>query len=283
LAKENAMPVRSIAGQKSLLARDIHDIRYDAVHDEIFVTQPRAQAILAFRGGADGEEAPIRIIQGPHTQLLGSPGGGTLDRLDVDVVHNEILVASGSSVLAFPRDGNGDVAPLRVLRGPDTGLDFPSSVVVDPVHNVLAVGNGYSNYEKLGEGVVAMRLIARPGNPGNLLLYNRTDEGNVKPRAVIQGPKTGIIRINQMQMYPPKGWIIVTQPGNVDAQEPVGTFVGIWSINDNGDLPPRWILRGPKSLLMKPRGIVLDLKHKEMIVADMRLNAVLTYSFPEIF
>ena len=40
---------------------------------------------------------------------------------------------------------------------------------------------------------------------------------------------------------------------------------------------------GPKSTLKKPRGVVLDAKNKEMIIADMRLNAVLTYYFPEIF
>ena len=38
-----------------------------------------------------------------------------------------------------------------------------------------------------------------------------------------------------------------------------------------------------KSQLKKPRGVALDPKHKELIVADMTLNAVLTYSFPEIF
>lgn len=264
------------------MARDIHDIRYDSVHDEIIVTNPRAQAILVFRGGADGEEAPIRVIQGPHTQLLGSPGGGMLDRLDVDVVHNEIFVPSGDSILVFPRDGNGDVAPIRVIRGPDTTLDYPATVAVDPVHNVMVVGNGASPHQNLGEGTVAFRLGYIPGGE-SLVIFNRTDNGNVKPRGLIKGEKTGIIRINQMEIYAPKGWIVASQPGRVDSQEPEGSFVGVWSINDSGNLPPRWRLSGPKSLLIKPRGVALDPKHKELIVVDMRLNAVLTFSFPEIF
>ncbi|MCH7978935.1 MAG: hypothetical protein IH935_08165, partial [Acidobacteria bacterium] len=65
LAKENEAPTRLIAGQKTLLARTMHDIRYNAIHDEFVVNNPFAQAILVFRGGADGEEAPIRVIQGP--------------------------------------------------------------------------------------------------------------------------------------------------------------------------------------------------------------------------
>ena len=115
------------------------------------------------------------------------------------------------------------------------------------------------------------------------MIFNRTDNGNVKPRGLIKGPQTGIIRINQMQIYAPKGWIIASQPGRVDVQEPEGAFVGVWSINDSGDVPPRWLLRGPKSQLIKPRGVALDPKHKELIVVDMRLNAVLTFYFPEIF
>jgi hypothetical protein len=36
-------------------------------------------------------------------------------------------------------------------------------------------------------------------------------------------------------------------------------------------------------MMWRSAGVVLDSKHKELIVADMRLNAVLTYYFPEIF
>src|SRR3990172_515276 len=100
----------------------MHDIRYDALHDEILVGNPFAQAILVFRGGFNGEEAPLRVIQGPHTQL------DTPDRLEVDAVHNEIYVHEGDRILIFPRDGKGDVAPLRVLRGPDTQLRSAAAV-----------------------------------------------------------------------------------------------------------------------------------------------------------
>jgi hypothetical protein len=32
-----------------------------------------------------------------------------------------------------------------------------------------------------------------------------------------------------------------------------------------------------------PRGIALDVKNKNMLVSDKRLNAVLTFHFPEMF
>ncbi len=243
----------------------MHDIRYDAIHDELFVTNPFAKAILAFRGGANGEEAPIRIIQGPSTQLPANP-----DRLEVDAVHNEIYVPARDAILVFPREGKGDMAPIRIIRGPDTLLRNPAGVAVDPIHNVLVVGLGYGDI---------------PGRGGalGLLIFDRTASGNAKPLRVIRGPQTGLILINQMQVYPPRGLIVVTQSTDDGFSEPEGVFVGIWSIGDSGDVPPRWKLGGPKSTIKKPRGVALNPKYKELIVADMRQNAVLEYYFPEIF
>jgi hypothetical protein len=273
LAKENSQPTRVLAGQTTLLSRTMHDIRYDAVHDEIFVNNPFAQAILVFRGSARGEEAPIRIIQGPHTRLEGQ-----VDRLDIDAVHNEIYIPNHEKILVFPRDGNGDVAPLRIITGPDTQLNDVESLAVDPVHNVIVTA-GARPPTAPGQG----QAQGDQGEGGALLIFNRTDTGNVKPIAIIQGPKTRIVRINQIQIQSTKGWIVAAQPGKYEEQEPEGVFVGVWSVHDNGDVPPRWFIGGPKSQMKKPRGIALNAKNKELIVADMRLNTVLTYYFPEIF
>lgn len=258
LAKENEKPTRQLAGQKTLLARTMHDIRYDAIHDEILVGNPFAQAILVFRGGANGEEPPIRVIQGPQTQLR-SP-----DRVEVDPVNNEILVANRDAVLVFPREAHGDVKPLRIIRGPDTGFRSARAVAVDAINNVIVVN------------VSGSRTAA-------LEVFHRTDEGNAKPRRVISGPKTGLSELEQMQVYPPRGWILVAQTSDSSFQEPTDTFVGVWSIRDHGDVPPRWKMGGEKSTLKKPRGIALNAKNKEVIVADMRLNAILTFYFPELF
>ena len=273
LAKENSQPTRVLAGQNTLLSRTMHDIRYDAVHDEIFVNNPFAQAILVFRGSAQGEEPPIRIIQGPNTRLEGQ-----VDRLDVDPVHNEIYIPNHEKILVFPRDGNGDVAPIRIISGPDTQLNDVESLAVDPIHNVIVTA-GARPPTAPGQ----TRNQADQVYGGALLIFKRTDSGNVKPIGVIQGPKTRIVRINQIQMQTTKGWIVATQPGKYEEQEPEGVFVGVWSINDRGDVPPRWFIGGPKSQIKKPRGVALNPKEKELIVADMRLNKVLTYYFPEIF
>ena len=175
---------RLIAGQRTQLARTIHDIRYDPIHDEFIVPNEFAQAILTFPGGADGEEAPTRIIQGSETQLQ------RFNRLEVDPVHNEIFVPNRDSILVFSREAHGNVDPIRVIRGPSTQLSPrpPNSIAVDPVNNLIIVPSivGDDPYQ-------------------SILIFNRTDDGDVAPKAIIRGSRTGIIQLNQIQVYPPRG------------------------------------------------------------------------------
>jgi hypothetical protein len=252
----------------------MHDIRYDAVNDEFMVTNPFAQAILVYKGDADGDDAPIRIIQGSKTQLAGAVYSG-LDRLEVDPVNNEIIVGIGPAVLAFSRTANGDVAPLRVLKGPNTKLRGVQTVVADPIANVLVTGGNYAGGTSGQMGDL--------GAGGGMATYPRTANGDIAPRTVITGPKTEIVRINQMALIPSRGWIVATQPGAGGEAEPKNTFVGVWHVTDNGDVAPKWKIGGPKTTLKKPRGVTVNMKDKEIIVADMRTNSVLTFSFPEIF
>ena len=70
LANGNEQPKRKIEGQKTLLGRTMHAVAYDEVRDEFMVPVPLSQSILIFRGGADGQEAPLRVIQGSKTELV---------------------------------------------------------------------------------------------------------------------------------------------------------------------------------------------------------------------
>jgi hypothetical protein len=232
----------------------MHDIRYNDVDDEIIVPNPFANAILIFRGGANGQEAPIRVIQGPNTQLGGA------SRLDIDTVHREIFIPGGGGVLVYPLDGNGDVPPKRVLRGPDTYI-AGGSIAVDPINNLMAL----------------------PGRNRSIVIFDRTASGNTKPLRIIEGPNTQIDRINQMQIYPEGRLVMIAMPGQQLLMEPPRVFVGIWSLDDDGDVPPRWTVNGDQTTLKKPFAIAINPEHKELYVTDMRLNGVLTFSVPEIF
>jgi len=254
LANGGQTPARRIYGQTSMLSRTMHDIRYNPVNDEILVPNPFSNAILTFRGGADGQEAPVRIIQGPNTELNGP------DRLDIDVVNREIFVPGRGNVLVFPLDGNGDVKPKRVVRGPDTQIDG-SSIAVDSLNNLFAV----------------------TGRDRSILVFDRTANGNVKPLHVIKGPNTQIDRINQMAIYPAGKLLVVAMPGVQGDMEPPRVFVGMWSLDDDGDVAPKWTITGKQTGLKKPFAVALNPEHKEIYVTDMRLNGVMTFLVPEVF
>ena len=271
LADGGDAPSRALYGQASKLSRTMHDVRYDEVNDEIVVPVPYSESIVTFSGAADGQAAPIRIIQGPKTGSIGS-------RLDVDPIHDEIFTYTSTSIKVYPREADGDVAPIRILEGPDTQLERVYGIAVDPVNDILVIG--------LNSDFGTTEPNQNPANleKGAILVFNRTDSGNTAPRAVIRGPKSGIIRINQMDTYSDRGLIVVAMPGVKDDMEPEGAFIGVWSYLDNGDVPPMYkIPIGERTRLKKPFGVVLNPDQQEVIVSDMRNQGVLVFSVPEIF
>jgi len=250
----------------------MHGFAYDAIHDEIVVNSALAQAILTFRGAANGEEAPIRVIQGPHTKILGTANTGN-DKVSIDPVNNEILLPTGNgsglgvegttpnAILVFDRNANGDVAPKRILTGPDTQIRGTPSVAVDATRNLLFANTG-----------------------GKMLIFDRTANGNAKPKAVITGPKSMMAGLSTIQTYPPKGLIVGACTGGA---------ICAWSVNDNGDVPPRYKLPAEEIVQYTIFGVALDPVHKEIIVpaAGHRtprppsglMNAAITFSWPELF
>lgn len=249
LAKENAVPTRKLEGQRTRLGRTMHDVAYDPIHDEIVVGSPFAQAVLTFRGGANGEESPVRIIQGSRTQIVSQWNG--VDRLAIDPVHNEIYVGTlRNRILVFDREANGNVAPKRVLGGPDTQFGGNPVIRVDPERNFLLVTGG--------EGV---------------LIFDRTASGNTPPRAVIggAGPIGGAA---QFELY--NGLIIAPRERE--------NAIYAWSINDTGqDVRPVLKIPAPLGERAGQLGIALDPVHKEVLVGTGAGNQIRTFSVPEVF
>jgi hypothetical protein len=155
-------------------------------------------------------------------------------------------------------EAEGNVKPIRVLKGPDTQLGA-GWASVDPVHNLIIVNDGDS-----------------------VLMFNRTDQGNTKPLRVIRGPKTLLTASSLMTVYPEGGYFLVAARGPKQS-DPENSFVGVWSIYDNGNVPPRWTIGGPNGILHRTRGITVDPESKTVIASDKYLNAVFTWHLPEIF
>ena len=231
LADGGAQRLRAIEGQATLLGRTMHAIAYDAIHDEIVVPQQFGQAILTYAGDAAGEAPPKRVIIGSKTQL------SRPDRVGIDAVNNEILVPEDDKVLVFPREGQGNVAPIRIVGGAEAGVLGTEAVAVD------AEAQSHDRRGQLSAG--------RQAASNSLMIFDRTASGNTKPKRVI----TGIPDNRNIAIDPEGGWIFVTLPGTI--AHPYG-YVGVWHIDDNGEVPPRFRIGGPDGSLRMPRGVVLD-------------------------
>ena len=282
LANGNVEPKRVIEGQATKLARTLHGIDYNPVRDEISATNPLAASVLVFRGGATGEEPPLRIIQGPKTRMVFPQA------VAVDVKNKEYFVSDpdGNKVLVFPEEANGDVAPIRVLEGPKTRLGYVAPLAIDPDRDLLVVAN-----RSYGETTTG------------LFIFNRTDNGNVAPRAVISGSNTGIMFPFQIQFhngklfvallnapYYPMYTLITPRPGFGPASpikspwtsEIIGG-IGVWDITDNGNVPPQAYIRGPISGLIHPGGVAINPREGEVYAVDSVKNGLFAYLVPEFF
>jgi DNA-binding beta-propeller fold protein YncE len=123
-------------------------------------------SITVHRRTARGDEPPLRVIEGPRTQLNWPAG------IVVDERRGEVFVANdaGNSILVFRADAAGNVAPIRVLKGPDTAVSNPLGLFLDTKNDELWVAN-YGNHA--------------------LTVYSRSADGNTPPRRMIRTAPPG--------------------------------------------------------------------------------------------
>ena len=57
----------------------------------------------------------------------------------------------------------------------------------------------------------------------------------------------------------------------------------MWSIDDNGDVPPRGVIRGPATGLVWPAGVAINPKNHEIYAIDSVSNALFMFKMPEFF
>ena len=278
LADGNVKPVRNIFGQNTQITRSIHSFAWDPVKDELVVPQFHAQAIVFYRADSNGDVAPTRMIHGPDVKLP------NLDNLSIDSVHREVFVGLGeeNEVVVFPLDASGNVAPVRTLKGPDTQLPWSHNtfdVAIDPIHDLMYISSG-----------------------GKILIFNRTDSGNVKPRAVLSAPKNLVRSMGSPTVDPESGLLFAfydNKPRSRSAsrvedgkeinedydQHSDDWYLGVWSIFDRGEVAPRWTIGGgPNGIMKDPKGqVAIDKKRQDVFISDRYTNSLLVYHVPEIF
>ena len=119
---------------------------------------------------ANGNTPPVRVIQGPKTQL------NWPTHIHLDVAHQELYVTNpiDNSILVFRATDNGDAAPIRVIKGPNTKINRPHGVYVDEGNQEVVVAN-FGNH--------------------TATVYRRTADGNTPPIRSIRSAPDGTLAL----------------------------------------------------------------------------------------
>ena len=236
----NDLPKRTITGTLTQLNRPA-GITVDSVNRELYVANdvPANSFITVYPLGANGNVAPLRVLQGPATGLDGPIG------ISVDLVNNEILVSSyraadAGSIAVFPRTASGNVAPIRLIQGPNTGFNRPQRLALDLANDEIIVANSAFD----------------TASPGNLLVFNRLASGNVSPKRQVAGPNTALCNPVGLVLDAVNDTIVVSnsQVGTSGCSVSVATYARTAS----GDAAPiSKIGPGPLSLLSDSEGVTV--------------------------
>ena len=221
---------------------------------ELYLTIQHQNAIVVHRKIAQGEEKPIRILEGAHVGLADPHGIGIDTKNQLMFVanygnaKNNKVPGSGTfvapSINVYSLKASGDTPPLRVITGPQTQLNWPAHVYVDQEHGEVFVAND-------GES--------------SILVFHVADDGDVAPTRVLKGPKTQIKNPTGIFVDTVHDELVVANMGNHSAT--------VYPRAASGDTPPaRTIRSGPlgKAALQigNPGSVAYDTKRDAIITPN---------------
>ncbi len=149
-----------------------------------------SHTLLVYPSGSSGYEPPSAEITGRNTGLTWGSGVAVDSAGKIYVVNrrSRSYFPSAGSVTVYPAGANGDINPIAVIKGPQTGLDSEDAcgIAVDSSSNIYVVSQD-------GSGA--------PG--GSVNIYRAGSDGDVAPIASIRGPLTGLRYPKGIALGPP--------------------------------------------------------------------------------
>src|SRR5262245_46559146 len=275
-AKGNAEPIRSLVTPHTTFG-----IAVDEDKEEMFFTIQDDAAIVVFNKMAKDHQPPLRYIQGERTQLA-DPHGMALDAkngLLFVTNYGSVSVHKGPptlprmtygrrgdnmetwpisrfyaipgsgkfvppSITVYPKDGKGDIAPLRVIQGPRTQLNWPTGIAYDPKRNEIFIANDTGD---------------------SVLVFDANANGNVAPKRVLKGQKS-------MIKYP-VGLFVDTVHDELWTANFGNHTVTVHKPDAQGDTPPLRLIRSapadaPTPAMGNPHPVAFDSKREEILVPN---------------
>jgi DNA-binding beta-propeller fold protein YncE len=273
-AKGNVKPARKLATPYSTFG-----IVADEQTQELLMTIQEDNAVIVFKKTASEHDAPVRLLQGPKT-LMADPHGIALDpktgliyvanwgisyerRYDMPSAgapgrgprkenwsaRNGLDVAGSGkigppSITVYRKDAKGDVAPLHVISGPKTLMDWPTSIAVHPDRGEIYVANDTAD---------------------SITVYRADADGDAAPIRVIKGPKSMVKNPTGVALDLVNNELWVTNFGNHTAT--------VFPVDAGGDIAPKRVIRSapanePAPMLSNPHTVAFDTKRDQLLVSN---------------
>ncbi len=243
-------------------------IAVDEDAEELFLTVQHPPEIVVYHKYASGRERPIRTMRGNSTQLEDAHGialdpkngwmfvsnyGNSAKYLEdslgkPEVGDEDLKPGTGEykdpSITVYPIKANGDQAPIRVIEGPKTQLNWPAHIHIDVDRGELFVANDGAN---------------------SILVFDIRANGNVEPKRVLKGPRTTILNPTGVFVDTKNQELVVASMGNHSAP--------VFAIDAGGDVPPKRVIRsapiGKMALQIgNPGAVSYDTKRNEILVPN---------------
>ena len=184
----NIRPIATIGGTRTGDNTGLNDpvgLAFDSAGDLYVLNSSGGPdgngSITVYPPTANGNVAPkatiVNSVKDKRTKFE-SPAGMALDVAGNIYVTNDGSANGGSgsdSITIYAAGKSGDVAPMKIISGPHTGLNLPHGIAIDSAGKIYVANDGSDN-----KGVDSVTVYA----PGS--------SGDAKPITVIRGSLTGL-------------------------------------------------------------------------------------------
>ena len=225
--------------------------------------------LMVFPYDANGNVKPTRVLSVPHQAW-----GVSINRARDEIA---VSVEAPREVVIYKRTATGTDPPLRIIRGPRTGLGDPHGVFFDGRNNEIVVANHGNQGGRLPQP--ARRCIAGEGgsdtivggrfDPPSIRVFAGDAKGDVPPLRTIAGPNTGLNWPMALDVDLQHDEIVVANNGD--------SSIRFFRRSDEGNVAAARVIKGALTGIRGPMGVALDLKNDEVWVANYGDHTALVF------
>jgi len=264
-----SVPTRQIIGPETYVGM-VAAVFVDPQRHEIYTANNDIEdTVVVMSYESTGNAKPARVFSVPH-QAWGLALGRSSEEIAVSVEIQNALVF-------YRLEAKGVEAPLRIIRGPNTGLADPHGIYWDDAHNEVGVAN-HGNFrglvKNMGGGCVPTSSAdatseAGQFQPPSITIYSSSAKDDAKPLRTIQGPRTKLDWPMGIAEDPGHNVIVVANNGD--------NSILIFDRNRSGDVSPVRTIHGDHTGISRPMGLAVDPKDGEIWVSNYGDHTALAF------